>query len=90
MIITVTRREEVAGEAQGPAGAVEEEAVTCLVVGVVVVVVKVDTEVVEEEGVTRQDGATGNRRTLSRGTIKDPPHSGATACQGTQSQLSGT
>lgn len=90
MIITVTRREEVAGEAQGPAGAVEEEAVTCLVVGAVVVVVKVDTEVVVEEGVTRQDGATGNRRTLSRGTIRDLLHSGATACQGTQSQLSGT
>lgn len=91
MIITVTRREEVAGEAQGPAGAVEEEAVTCLVVGAVVVVVKVDTEVVEEEeGATRQDGATGNRRTLSHGTIRDLLHSGATACQGTQSQLSGT
>lgn len=91
MIITVTRKEEVVGEAQGPAGATEEEeVVTCLVVGAVAVVVEVDTEVEEGEGVTRQAGATDNRRILNHGTIRDLPHNGATACQETQYLLSGT
>lgn len=89
MIITVTRKEEAVGEAQGPAGATEEEEVTCLVVGAVVVVVEVDTEV-EEAGVTRQAGATDNRRILNHGTIRDLPHNGAIACQETQYLLSGT
>lgn len=90
MIITVTRKEEAVGEAQGPAGATEEEEVTCLVVGAVVVVVEVDTEVEAGEGVTRQAGATDNRRILNHGTIRDLPHNGATACQETQYLLSGT
>lgn len=90
MIITVTRKEEAVGEAQGPAGAMEEEVVTCLVVGAVVVVVEVDTEVEEGEGVTRQAGATDNRKILNHGTIRDLLHNGATACQETQYLLSGT
>lgn len=88
MIITVTRKEEAVGEAQGPAGAMEEVVVTCLVVGAVVVVVEVDMEV--GEVVTRQAGATDNQRILSHGTIRDLPHNGATACQETQYLLSGT
>lgn len=64
--------------------------VTCLVVGAVAVVVEVDTEVEEGEGVTRQAGATDNRRILNHGTIRDLPHNGATACQETQYLLSGT